>query len=113
MWQSPIALCVFLNFSKYLFFYFFFRGKGTGSSPAQNAFPPGQELLLVLAAHCSMGGTVAAQLGSGGQVFLAPRSHVFSTKHLPYLGHQDCQVLAVFSFLLKFTALCGVKISPL
>lgn len=84
-----------------------------GTSPAQNAFPPGQELLLVLAAHCSMGGTVAAQLGSSGQVFLAPRSHVFSTKHLPYLGHQDCQVLAVFSFLLKFTALCGVKISPL
>lgn len=48
-----------------------------GTSPAQNAFPPGQELLLALAAHCSMGETVAAQLGSGGQVFFMVANQIF------------------------------------
>lgn len=58
----------------------------------------GRQLFLALAARCrhSTGGTVAAPFGNGGQVFLAPRSCVFPTKHLAYLRGRDCQVHAMF-----------------
>lgn len=80
--------CVFLNISKQMLF----RVKRSGNKPCWQCFPSRADSCSWL----SVAQNVAALFGNSGQVFLAPGSPVFPTKHLGYLRSWVCQVHTMF-----------------
>lgn len=67
-------------------------------------FLEGRQLLLAwLLTAVRHRGNVAALLGNSGQVFLAPGSPVFPTKHLGYLTGWVCQVHAMLLLPVKLS----------
>lgn len=85
-----IFTCVFLNINKQMFF----RAKRNVNKPCSQGFSSWSGSCSCLWHH--------REKWDGGQVFLAPRSSVFPTKHVVYLRGWHCQVHAMLLPPVKF-----------